>query len=862
MTHSIPQIVLRVRPDSEPRILSSAAVDAVTSVRSNDEALALLKSQPRFAILVTDERSLSHDAKLLSNKEPLVLFVGTREQSTADAYWTSDSPTESLDSVLSLLMELSLSRRELAASKREMVKTTESERRLELALEAARIGQWEIDLDSGLADRTPRHDQIFGFEEKTDQWSYEIFLNQYVHPQDRARVDELFQEALSSTHQWEFECRIVRADGDDRWIWAKGEVTRVEAGDPRAMVGLVMDITDRKSVELALQESEARFREMAANAPVMIWVTKPDGTCVYLNKVWYDFTGQTQKEGLGLGWLEAVHPDDRDFSGRVFLAANEAQEAFRLEYRVRRHDGVYRWAIDAASPRFSGQGEFLGYIGSVIDISDRKQAEEMLKEHDKQKDQFLAMLAHELRNPLSAISNALSLARGDANTEELNWSHKVIDAQVSHLAHMLDDLLDVSRITRGKIQLRKTGLDLTDVVRSAADTVKPFALSRKHVLEIDLEDGTFPLYGDRTRLEQVVVNLLNNAVKYTEIGGTIKLRLFRGENSRSVVEVEDTGMGMSQELLVTAFELFAQGDRSLARSEGGLGIGLTLVRRLVQLHEGTVTAQSAGEGAGSLFRVDLPYQPEIVPEPVTASLSKPKRMRPSRVLIVDDNVESATSLSKLLQREGFRVCLSHNGLDALSAADEFQPESVLLDLGLPGLDGYEVASRLRQKGFDETLLVAVSGYGEEGARRRSQEAGFDLHLVKPARISQITEVCIKGSVKILLVEDNPIVGTAAKNYLKKQGYRIRLTVSGEDALKLTESWRPDILVSDLNLAGRMTGMELVSELSQAYQDLYCIALTGTDEPHIVNEARARGFHRVFVKPVPLPALAAEIQESL
>jgi signal transduction histidine kinase len=360
----------------------------------------------------------------------------------------------------------------------------------------------------------------------------------------------------------------------------------------------------------------------------------------------------------------------------------------------------------------------------------RRRAEQ-LADLDRRKDEFLAMLAHELRNPLAPIRNALHvLSTPGADEASLRQAIDMMGRQVHTLVRLVDDLLDVSRITRGKIQLRKEPADLGAVLGRAVETARPLIESNRHALTVALPAEPIKLQADATRLEQVFANLLNNAAKYTERGGRISLAAERS-GGEAVVRVRDNGFGIPADLLPRVFELFTQADRTLDRAEGGLGIGLTLVRSLVEMHGGTVQAFSDGPGKGSEFVVHLPVLPRsqvLIDPPPPAT----ENGVASRVLVVDDNRDSADSLAVLVRLWGHEARTAHEGLSAVKAARAYRPEAVLLDIGLPGLDGYEVARQLRRDLGHEVLLVALTGYGQDEDRRKSREAGFDHHLVKPA----------------------------------------------------------------------------------------------------------------------------------
>jgi PAS domain S-box-containing protein len=369
-----------------------------------------------------------------------------------------------------------------------------------------------------------------------------------------------------------------------------------------------------------------------------------------------------------------------------------------------------------------------------------------LREADRRKDEFLAMLAHELRNPLAPIQNAVHILREKGPpVPELDWARDVIERQLSQLSRLVDDLLDVSRITQGRIELRKQRIDLTAVVHDAVEASAPQIERAGHDLTVELPPEPLQLDADPTRITQVLMNLLNNAAKFTDPGGLIRLVAER-DDDQLVIRVRDNGIGIPAPMLQRIFEMFMQADRSLERSQLGMGIGLTLVRWLVALHGGTVEAQSGGPGLGSEFTVRLPLDesPQQTPQaPLANSVAEPAAVR--RVLVVDDNRDAAESLAILLGLKGYELRTVHDGVSAIGEVAQFRPDVVLLDLGLPGLNGYEVARRIRDQQGDEVVLVAVTGWGAEDDRRRSAAAGFDHHLTKPVDLEMLSELIASAS---------------------------------------------------------------------------------------------------------------------
>jgi PAS domain S-box-containing protein len=494
---------------------------------------------------------------------------------------------------------------------------------------------------------------------------------------------------------------------------------------------------ERQLATEALRRSEEHFRLMADSAPVLLWLADTQGRCTFFSKPWLEFTGRALEQELGEGWADGVHPDEREGCRATFRAALGGRKPFRTEYRLRRADGRYRWVLATGVPRQAPGGAFAGYIGSAIDITERRDAEEALRKAARDKDQYLATLAHELRNPLSPILTSLGLLEQAGSGPTRDQALQRIRRQVRHLARLVDDLLDVSRITLGKVPLRPERVDLARLVRVAAEDRRP-ALEQAG-LSLGVEAPITPVWvrGDETRLAQVVNNLLDNAVKFTDRGGRVEVRLaVDAAGGEAAVHVSDTGIGLGPEIREHLFDVFSQGDHSLDRTRGGLGLGLAVVKGLVERHGGRVRADSAGPGRGAAFTVFLPAESEPAafteaPSPRNSAngAGGPRR----RVLVVEDNKDSAESLSVLLELMGHEVRVAHAGPEGVEAGAAWRPEVVISDIGLPGFDGYEVARRLRAvPGLAGALLIALTGYGRDEDRRQSAEAGFDHHLVKPA----------------------------------------------------------------------------------------------------------------------------------
>jgi PAS domain S-box-containing protein len=504
---------------------------------------------------------------------------------------------------------------------------------------------------------------------------------------------------------------------------------------PELQVGVGLDVTALEEAKARAVDVERRLNALADAVPQIVWSTTADGVTDYVNDRWYDYTGLPRERAFGEGWAEATHPEERAAVLATWHAANATGRAFEKQQRLRGRDGSYRWFLSRAQPVHGADGRVVAWFGSCTDIEEVKRAEQSLREEDRRKDEFIAVLAHELRNPLAPIRHAVHLLGAPAaGAAERERGRQVIERQVGTMARLLDDLLDLSRITRGRLELKRERVALRTVVEHAVETSRPLIDARRHALQVHAVPDAW-LDADPVRLCQVVANLLNNAAKFTPPGGRIDVECSTAAGTATIA-VRDSGAGLAPEMLDRAFDTFvhAPGAATAAAGEGGLGIGLSLVRGLVELHGGHVAARSDGPGRGATFLVELPLDATAAatppPAPRPAAPSTPSAGR--RVLVADDNRDAAATLALLLELEGHEVRVAHDGREALDAFEAFGPEVALLDIGMPGLDGYAVAREVRARAPQpRPLLVAITGWGQAHDRARAADAGYDLHLTKP-----------------------------------------------------------------------------------------------------------------------------------
>jgi PAS domain S-box-containing protein len=559
-----------------------------------------------------------------------------------------------------------------------------------------------------------------------------------IAPQDRERF-RAFNESVCAGHSGTLEFDIIGMQGTRRTMETSA-VPLPTADGGFVQLAATRDVTARRQAEFALTQNRSRLDYAVRLSGVGFWHCElPFDSLNWDHRVKEHFFFPPDANITIDAFYERIHPEDRESTLMAIEASMRDRVSYDVVYRTVHPDtGDIKWIRALGGMTFDAHGHATHFDGVTVDVTAQKRDQLRLadalarvSEQDRRKDEFLATLAHELRNPLAPIRTGLSILQRGGSSEQMARTREMMERQLRHLVRMVDDLLDISRVTLGKVKLKKERVDFRAVLHSALETTRPLIERQGHEFAVRLPEDPLPLDVDPTRLAQVFANLLNNASKYTPRGG--RLQLTAGiEASWLVVRVADNGVGIPAEMLPRVFDLFMQVGGTVDNSQGGLGIGLTLVRALVELHQGFVMAESAGAGLGTTMTVRLPLA-SLAPESAAPRAHEPPSAGRLKILVVDDNVDAATSLAMLLELEGHATSVAHSGLETVTAVNEFLPDVVFLDIGLPDISGYEVARRLRsaQPARRIPRLIALTGWGSEEDRRQAQSAGFDAHLIKP-----------------------------------------------------------------------------------------------------------------------------------
>jgi PAS domain S-box-containing protein len=636
----------------------------------------------------------------------------------------------------------------------------DSQVRLRATFDQAAVGIVVADSNNHFLEANQRFCQILGYSPDD---LHRLTLNQVTHPDD-------FPDAQTHTHavltgqsaHAAFETRYIHKNGST--IWGRTTLTLLSdpSGEARRFIGIVEDINDRKRAEQALNDARAQTHKIQSHLAAIVECSDDaiisktlDGVISTWNPGAERLFGYAAEEVIGKPITLLIPSTHIDEEPVILQKLRRGERIDHYETVRKRKDGALINVSLTVSPIRDESGSIIGASKISRDITQRKRAEDLLRqeiairergevalrEADRRKDEFLATLAHELRNPLAPIRQAALIYKSPAATDaQKRWSSDVITRQVQHMSLLLEDLLDISRITRDTLQLRMEVVDLAEIVQAAVETARPIIEAKRHDFRAELSSEPVRFVADPLRLAQVLSNLLTNAAKYTDPEGVLRLR---GSCSDEIVSISvaDNGIGLTGDAITSVFEMFSQVASSRGHSEGGLGIGLSLTKGLVELHGGEIEARSAGIGHGSEFIVRLPLRKANVThkKPVIESTSAPPVNR--RVLIADDNRDAAESLAELLRMDGHDVTVVHNGKEALAAFSTFQPEVALLDIGMPELNGYEVARRVRQGSLGRAVtLIAVTGWSQDRDKTESLAAGFNHHLTKPIEADRLLEM--------------------------------------------------------------------------------------------------------------------------
>ncbi|MDB9524880.1 PAS domain-containing protein [Oscillatoria sp. CS-180] len=634
----------------------------------------------------------------------------------------------------------------------------ENQERLQMAIEGAEAGLWDWHIDTHEHYSSSEWLRMLEYGPNELPAKYSSWEN-LIHPDDKPMVmEKLYSHLQDSSIPYRFDYRLLTKSGKWKWIANFGKVVvRDDEGKPVRMSGIHQDISDRKRAEQQLRLSEDRYRTLANAVSQLMWVNAADGKVEFFNQQWKNYTGVKNLELDIRLWTDIVHPDDFEKVQAIRIEAMRNKSPYEVEVRFKRHDQVYRWHLSRTVPLINEAGELVNWFGTATDIDDRKAAEaereQLLKQEqaaraaaeraNRIKDEFLAILSHELRSPLNPILGWTQLLKiGGLNAEKTATALETIERNVKLQTQLVDDLLDVARILRGKLKLHNAPVDLAKTVAAAIETVNTAATAKTITLNTDLEMSA-QAWGDAARIQQIVWNLLSNAIKFTPIGGEVTVRLQQTPGNEGRIIVADTGKGIHPNFLPHIFESFRQEDVSITRQHGGLGLGLAIVRHLVEAHGGEIAADSAGEGQGATFTVTLPLMSRRsnMVDDSTSALEN-LELNEVRVLTVDDNADSREVLSTLLEQYGAQVVAVKSGREALACLASFKPDVLISDLSMPDMDGYVLLRQIRALSSQQNKpvpAIALTACARQEDENSARANGFQKHIAKPVNVDTLIQ---------------------------------------------------------------------------------------------------------------------------
>jgi PAS domain S-box-containing protein len=696
------------------------------------------------------DRQVMQTGELITYEEEIPKQGVMRSLSSAKYPWRDAEGN--IIGVIGISRDISDVYDELRLRKQMEADLRESNTRRQFMLDSAQIGDWDLDLTTvpHSAYRSLRHDQIFGYESLQPEWSYEIFLT-HIHPDDRSIVNDNFQQTLSIGTNWDFECRIIHPDGSLHWIWVRSSVYCDQFGIPIRLLGMVLDISDRKGIEEELRQKNAILDVINQSAPTPIFVKDREGRIIYANPATLEALGKPASEVIGCRDRDLY--SSRELGAIVSDNDQRIMESGETQVVEESPDGI-RTYLGTKAPYRNQVGEVIGLIGIANDISDRvlferdrerilqqeKAAREAAEKANRIKDEFLAVLSHELRSPLNPILGWSKLLRtGKVDASKTTEALATIERNAKLQSQLIEDLLDVSRILQGKLSLNVMPVTLSIIIGAAQETVRLAAEAKNIQIQTVLAPNIGQVLGDIGRLQQIFWNLLSNAVKFTPVGGQVEIRLMQ-INHDAQIQISDTGKGINPDFLPHVFEHFRQEDGATTRKFGGLGLGLAIVRQLVELHGGTVFVNSPGEGQGATFTVRLPLllQATLEANDSDAILSplpvESLSLDGLRIIVVDDEPDSLNFIAFVLQEEGAEVIALSSAIDALESIQQNQPDLLISDIGMPEMDGYMLIGQIRNQlppQYQKLLAIAITAYAGEVNEHKVLAAGFQKHLAKP-----------------------------------------------------------------------------------------------------------------------------------